>query len=182
VKHIFLLVLVFVTVASLYRPAFSACVSGQPASYSDIVAVMFARHGCGGLVRPKRFPLKCSSYYVFFWNINPTGTYTQYDAPSDSQSGRGTYKLDTTLQQAVNLLQKNDFFLLNPGEHQLSDISETVVTVRRCGVVTRLMMYPLAEFDPKVNALFADFDALVQHAKKDKTSDTPEDFQYTGLF
>ncbi len=178
-KRVILLMLLIISALSVATPALGACVSGQPASYDDIVAVMFERRGCGGLIRPvKNPPLRCSNYWLFFWNIDQGGTYSQYAA----RSNRGTYRLDTTLQQAIELLQRDDFFLLNPGEHLVSDIGETVVTVRRCGVVTRLMMYPLAEFDPKVNALFADFDALVEHAKKEKTNNTPEDFRYTLLF
>ncbi len=79
-------------------------------------------------------------------------------------------------------MRKDDFYLLNPGEHLVTDIRESVVTVRRCGVVTRLMLYPLPEFDAKVNKLFSDFDSLVEHSKKNKIDDSPEDFKYTLLF
>lgn len=127
---------------------------------------------------PDNPPLKDSAYWLFFWNIKPGATYSQ----SSQRLDHGTYHLNATLGKAIQILQKDQFYTLNPGEHLVTDMGETVVTVRRCGVVTRLMMFPLPEFDSKVNKLFADFDALVEHSTKKKTDDYPEAFKYTGLF
>jgi len=166
-------------ILSANAPALGACVFGQPPSYDDVVAVLFERDFCGGLGgQPKDPPLRCSGYYLFFWNIHPGATYSQWASRRD----RGTYHIDAGLQQAIDVLRKDQFFLLSPGEHDVTDIRETKLTVRHCGVVTRLMMFPLSEFDPKTNAIFADFDALVEHSKKEKISDTPQDFKYTLLF
>lgn len=158
-------------------PSFGACVSGKPASYDDINAVMFER-SAGTWGTPDNPQLKDSAYWVFFWNIEPGATYSQFSKRSD----RGTYHLSATLGEAIQILERNHFFTLNPGEHLVTDVGENIVTVRRCGVVTRLMMFNLPDFDAKVNKLFADFDGLVEHSKKTKTSTSPEDFKYTGLF
>ena len=172
-------VLACFTIVCGVAPALASCDSGKAADYGDIISVMFERRGCGGLhPSPKNPALECSNYYLFFWNIEPGATYSQYSKRSD----HGTYRLDTTLEQAVDVLRKDDFFLLNPGEQLVTDSRETVVTVKRCGVVTRLMMFPLPEFDARVNKLFADFDSLVEHAKKKQIDDSPEDFKYTLLF
>jgi hypothetical protein len=162
-------------------PALCACVSGQPASYDDVTAVMFERRACGGLSPPpKNPPLRCSFYRLTFWGEDNggAGMYTQYSQRPD----RGTYKLDIGLARAIDLLREGQFFLLNPGERYVTDMSATVLTVRRCGVTTSLMMFPLPDFDPKVNGLFADFDTLVERAHKIKLSSTPQDFQYRGVF
>jgi hypothetical protein len=179
VTHRIAAIFACLTIVWSFAPARASCESGKTADYADIVSVMFERRGCGGLLPPQKNPaLHCSNYYVFFWNINQEATYSQYSLRSD----RGTYHLETTLEQAVDTLRKDDFFLLNPGEHLVTDIRESVLTVRRCGVVTRLMMYPLPQFDAKVNKLFADFDSIIEHAKKTKIDDNQEDFQYTLLF
>jgi len=117
-------------------------------------------------------------YWIFFWDNDPKVTYVQQTLPGE----RGTYEIDANLQQTRDVLRKQQFFLLNPGEHTITDRRETAVTVRRCGVITRLVMYPLTGLDDAVYSLFADFDLLVKNAKKTKTSDTPEDFKHGLLF
>lgn len=171
------LVVVLTTMLLDVAPALGACVSGKPATYSDINAVMFQRTA-GGWVNPANPPLKGSAYWVFFWNIEPGATYSQFSKRSD----RGTYHLTASLGEAIEILERDHFFTLNPGEHLVTDVGENVVTVRRCGVVTRLMMFDVPEFDAKVNKLFSDFDLLVERSSKKKTDDDPEEFKYSLLF
>jgi len=158
-------------------PARAACGSGTPA-YDDISAIMFERHGCGmPMPNHSKKELSCSVYWVFFSNDAQKATYSQY-----SLAERGTFGIDASLDQAVAILRKHEFYLLNPREYNFTDTRETVLTVRHCGVITRLLMYPRVGLDDAVFSLFRDIDTLVENSKKTKLSESPEDFKYGQVF
>lgn len=169
-------------VVALPLPAMATCGTGQPPSYADISAVMFERRGCGGF--PKTRPSKdlgCSQYWVFVttWDTDDDATYSQFDFPGKT----GTYKLGVTLSDARALLQQHDFFNLNPEDASATDIRQSVLTVKRCGVVMRIMMYPkFVTADKPTAALFSAFDALVTRAAKHRLSGKPRMFPYTPVF
>jgi hypothetical protein len=163
-------------------PAFALadCRNGAAPSYSDISAVMFERNGCGGFTH-KPDDLECSSYWVYFGKDFKT-TYSQ----ATKSIGRGAFSLDSSLQEAREVLRRHDFFNLAPPDITASDIMESILTVRRCKVVTKVLMYPIVQFsvhesagtkilqlggDPEVAELFAEFDAMVARGKKKKVSD-----------
>lgn len=162
--------------------AFAECKDGSPPSYTDISSIMFERTGCGGFIH-KPDDLKCSSYWVYFGKNFKT-TYSQQDA----NVGRGGYVLDASMEDAQELLERRGFFSLMPPDTLVTDIAYSVLTVRRCNVVQRILMYPTVQTtvqtatgdrtlpiggDAAVAVLFADFDALVARSKKEKVTDRP---------
>lgn len=148
-------------------PAKSHCKNGDPPKYDDISSVMFERNGCGGLRRQETPDLKCSGYWVYFGTYFKT-TYSQ----GSKNIGEGGFILDATLQNARDVLASHNFFALNPPDITATDIVESILTVRRCNVITRILMYPILQLggDPEVAALFADFDQIVARSKKQKIS------------
>jgi hypothetical protein len=158
-------------------PVLAECTNGAPPSYGDISSVMFERSGCGGFVH-KTGDLKCSGYWVYFGEHFKT-TYSQ----QTKEVGRGAFVLDATLQEARDVLARHDFFSLVPPDWLVTDISESIVSIRRCNIVTKLLMYPIVQSalddgqvlpiggDSEVAALFADFDALVARSRKEKVSE-----------
>jgi len=175
---VFVLIAILVVAGS--SASLAACVSGTPATYNDISAIMFERRGCGEMRPPElgqNPSIDCSHYWVFFGNDEPGGTYSQ----SSKRVDFGTYHIDATISQAIDVLRKDDFYLLGPGDAYITDIRETVLTVRHCGVVTRVMMYSNGK-DAKTLELFYDLEKLVTDAKKKQTLDLPSDFPYRSLF
>jgi hypothetical protein len=141
---------------------------------------MFERNGCGPFVHPPG-DLLCSGYWVYFDNTFKT-TYSQQTAAV----GQGGYVLHASLQDALEVLERHEFFSLAPPNRTFSDIPYSVLTVRRCNVVLRLLMYPIVQTttvgagkeqvlqiggDSAVAALFAAFDALVARSSKEKFTD-----------
>jgi hypothetical protein len=169
-------------VLALPLQATATCGTGHPPSYADISAVMFERRGCGGF--PKTQPskdLRCSLYWVFItkWDTDDDATYSQFNFPGQT----GTYKISLTLSDVRALLREHDFFNLNPEDASVTDIRQSVLSVKRCGVVTRVMMYPkFVSVDKPTAALFAAFDALIAGATKHRLSGKPAEFPYTAIF
>ena len=81
------------------------------------------------------------------------------------------------------MLRQHDFFKLNPKDASITDIRKSVLSVKHCGVVTRVMMYPeFGSIDKPTAVLFAAFDALVAGATKHRLTGKPEEFPYTAIF
>lgn len=182
VKHslAFATALVF---AALPLTARATCGSGQPVAYGDISAVMFERRGCGGVPAKLRRPkdLGCSLFWVFITKSDggDDATYAQSDLPGQI----GTFKLGLTLSDVRALLRKHEFFSLNPEDATATDIRQSVLTVKHCGVVTRIMMYPrFVHADKATATLFAAFDAIVTRAAKRRLSVRAKQFSATAIF
>jgi hypothetical protein len=181
-RYVLFLALILCVTLVGSEPALAICKDGVAPDYNDISAVMFERRGDGCLgaapswLRDQKVTdFKCSNFWLFA-GLSPKALYTQYNL-SGSQ---GTYNVAITLKQMVAVLRKHNFFMLSGLDEGtvVSDVRETVLTVRRCGVVTRLLMYPIPSLDPSVGALFGDFDALVLSSKKVKTNSQPTAFPY----
>jgi hypothetical protein len=157
--------------ATLPVAATAMCGTGQSPSYDDVSAVMFERQGCGGMNPHPPKDLSCSLYWVFITQWDSDGaTYSQANLPEQM----GTYKLDVTFPDVRALLRAHDFFSLNPEDHFITDISHSMLTVKRCGVVTRIMMYPPPTGTDEATAtIFSAFDKLVARSKKHQLSGQP---------
>jgi hypothetical protein len=171
-----------VAIVAVPFPVAAACGSGQIPSYDDIEAVMLTsgyrasdgyHEKLAGITAFRR-----SAYWVFFWDRFPT-VYSQYDLVGSV----GTYTLGATLADAKDVLRSDRFFELSNPSHLVTDVSQSVLSVLRCSVVTRLIVYNATEFqDPAVAKLLDDFRALVTNSRKTKGSKTPLDFKQTLLF
>ncbi len=161
-------------------PALAMCNSSSPPDFNDITAIEFERNGCGD-IHPSDLDtnptLDCSHYWILFKKESPDAVYSQ----SSDRPDRGTYSVNITLPEVVDLLRRLDFFNLNPADDFTTDITDTVLTVRRCGVVTRLMMFPNGQ-DAVTNELFTGIDGLLVNAKLTKTSSDPQTFGDGYLF
>jgi hypothetical protein len=180
--------------------ASAKCGTGNPLSYDDIDAVMFTQNGCKGRIqdadvstlRSPAFPqgwfvstFDCSTFWVFFWNngLNNVATsYSQYNL----KNSVGLFDLSATLDDARALLRKDHFYELNPGNLIITDTAWAVLSVKRCGVLTRISAYNvrglLVEQDLPTLSLFDDLRSLIAGAKKNRVSTAPRDFEETGLF
>jgi len=161
------------------------CVSGQQPDYDDISAVLFERNGCGPYIHDPA-DCACPSYwmYVTKWGSRDWGTpqreirqYSQFTVPGQI----GTYTFDVRFKDLEAILEKHRFFDLSPPYRIMSDQTDTVLTVKRCAVVTRLMIYGKGpDMDTETASLFADLDAFVEKTPKTRTSDKPERFNMGG--
>ncbi len=159
---------------------------------------MFTQNGCKGRIQDAdvsalqspTFPhgwfvstFDCSTFWVFLWNNgrnNIATSYSQYNL----KNSVGLFSLSATLEDARALLRKDHFYELSPGNLIITDTAWAVLSVKRCGVVTRISAYNVqgVEQDLPTLSLFDDLRALVAGAKKDRLSTTPRDFEETGLF
>jgi hypothetical protein len=162
------------------------CVSGQPPDYDDISAVLFQRNGCAPYIHDV-MDLSCSSYwmYVTNWGSRDWGgpqrevrEYSQFNVPGQI----GTFSLNVNFKSIESILQRHKFFDLSPPYLMMSEQTDTVLTVKRCAVATRLMMYSRGpSMDKDTASLFADLDAFVANAEKTRISDKAQAFSMGGL-
>jgi hypothetical protein len=159
--------------------AAAACGTGQPPSYDDIDAVMLKQTGCKGALHPKTpKSFECSYFWALVWDGEPS-EYSQYNLPGSI----GLFEISTSIADVRSILSKDNFFALSPPDYEVTDTTESVVSVKRCAVTTRIRMYntPMAE-EPATARLFADLRHLFRIAEKTRKSFAPKDFQYTLLF
>lgn len=169
---------VLVCVVQFYSPApaLSMCGQGQQLSYSDISNVLFERQGCGGLKRAQPKSLSCSGYWIY---LSSSGAvYAQWILSGSI----GTYKSNVTLSQVEKVLAGHHFYDLNPRATYVTDVRQTVLTVKRCGVVTRVMIYPEQAGERETRRLFAAIDALISKSRLTKINSSPEKFPYSAVF
>lgn len=177
-----------VTLALAFLAAFSPvaadskCGTGNAPSYTDITAVMLKR-GQGYWTAYKGYRAKTfdsSAFWAVLWNWAPEipNTYSQYDL--DYQVG--TYKLQATLEQAIAVLRRDRFFGISAPEVIVTDTAQEVLSVRRCRVITRVLMYDWGDEDPATVKLFADLRGLITKSRKVKVSSRPRDFAEVLLF
>jgi len=146
--------------------AASKCGTGNAPSYADIDAVMLTQNGCKGTIqdpivatlKSPSFPqgwfvsgFDCSTFWVLFWNNGRNDvatTYSQYNLGG----AVGFYNLSSTLDNARALLYKDHFYELNPRNLIITDTARTVLTVRRCAVITRISAFNIQGSDDKQDA------------------------------
>lgn|SRR5215472_17813167 len=181
-RSVIALFLLCVTCCGATCPALASCESGKPISYDDINAVMsYHIGGCGDQWswRKPNPAIRCSSYWLFFW----ADADTTYSQQSRGRPDVGTWHLDASLEQAIAILKKDNFYEMSPGEESVTDMASNHLYVRRCGVVTILDKFPSpAPADPLVARLFADFDALAVTSNKTQIDKKPQFFEEWGLF
>jgi hypothetical protein len=160
--------------AALPVSASAKCGPHNSATYSDISDVKFERFGCGGLSHHPPTSLGCSMYWVVWPNFDDKNVnianYSQFTLPGSI----GSYAATVPFEDVQRLLEKYKFFELDPLSPDISDVRDSVLTVQRCSVLTRLAMKPI-DGDPATTALFKEFDTLVEHAKKRRLSTKPQD-------
>jgi len=178
--------------------ASAKCGTGNPAAYDDVEAIMFTQNGCRGTIqdadtatlKSPQFPrgwfassFDCSTFWVFFWETGPTvfpTTYSQFNL----KDSVGTFHISATLGEARALLKSADFFALSPRSMSITDTASSVLSVKRCSVVTKISLYNTSSVDEDAQTvhLFEELRALVMHAKATRTSTEPTNFGETGLF
>ena len=108
-----------------------------------------------------------------------TTTFTDYDL----KGSIGTFQLGATLNDALVVLRRNNFFSLSPHDSN-PDVGLQVLSVKRCAVITTIPLYDTGPEDPDhaTRRLFDDFDALIAGAERVKISDKPQRFDDIFLF
>ncbi|HLY01655.1 MAG TPA: hypothetical protein VKR56_04075 [Candidatus Cybelea sp.] len=163
------------------------CGTGRPISYDDVEAVML-KSGYQDWPGPqekwqtwkKANAFQYSAFYVLFWQPFPT-KYIQYNL----EGAIGTYTLGATIASARGVLKRDSFFSISNryADEVVTDTPMSVVTVLRCSVVTRIMVYVEPRFqEPAIQKLLADLRALIINSSKTRISKSPQDFEETLLF
>ena len=168
-----------ITVAAAPLTATAKCGFGLPPSYADISAVMLRQAGCDGTLHAKPVTsLNCSTFWALFWYGQPT-EYAQYTLPGKT----GFYRLSKSVREVRNILQQDSFFSLSPPDLNVTDTAKSVLSVKRCGVITRIQIYNSPRFvDAATAMLFTDLVRFIEKAPAKKISSDPADFKYTLLF
>ena len=174
--------LVFVGTALLPSLAIAKCENGAPQSYDDIRGIRFERWDCSS---PPATNHKCSRYVMFVSNWeNVQHQVAEYSQFNVGQTGR--YELSVNAKQLISILQRYNFFELNPPSLFATDTPYSVLTVKRCAIVTRLAMpAALLSGDLKMDAsyyatldLFKAIDDFVQKAHKTMRSPKPDEEEW----
>jgi hypothetical protein len=172
--------LVLICTILLPSPAVAKCENGAAASYDDIRAIGFQRWGCLSRVATS---LKCSRYSLFVSNWgegqHEVAEYSQFTIPG--QIGR--YRLSVDALALISILQRYNFFELNPPNVLQTDVIYSVLTVKRCAVVTRIAM-PAEVFPSYIKMgasyyatmdLFSAIDEFLKGAHKTLLSPKPDE-------
>ena len=166
-----------VLVALTPATAYSKCGTGNAPSYDDVTAIRFERDECKVPIHSVKSD--CVSYLAFISNWNhrqkETREYEQF-APA---SAAGDYTLRVNASDVIGILKQYKFFELNPASIGISDSPYSVLTVKRCSVVTRVSQPAKYvnlngfELDQPTQALFDALDAFIEKAPKVKVSGKP---------
>jgi hypothetical protein len=127
--------------------------------------------------------IDCSTFWVLFWESGPAKlptTYSQYNL----RDSVGTFQISADLDQARALLQKDKFFFIAPPDGFVTDAAWSVLSVKRCAVVTTIKVYDTvaALQDPAAQGLLRDLRMLVARANATRIAETPSRFSQSGLF
>jgi hypothetical protein len=194
---VLLLVIFVVLTSTLFATppaAFAQCVSMKPIDYSDIDAVLYtvgyraidgAWKGSDGYQpqRPADYQpdeIRASNLWAFWKLSDDPGRYSQYSL----QERTGYFRLLAPLGDVIKILRRDRFYELSPPLDEITDTSYSVLTVRRCSIVTRIMI-PNADdsrADAATRKLFADFLRLINNTQKQRLSSDPQNFDQTLLF
>jgi hypothetical protein len=152
---------------------------------------MLKQNGCGASIgslatspQPSWFAksFECSAYWAFFWETGPARFPTQY-SQYNLKDSIGTFQLSATLTDARSILRKDNFFALSPPDGEITDTAESVLTVKRCAVITRILIFNgPGNAEPSTAVLFHDLTNLLKQSPRTKISDVPKDFVETGIF
>jgi hypothetical protein len=105
--------------------------------------------------------------------------YSQYNL----KDSIGTFQLSATLADARSILRNDNFFALSPSDGEITDTAESVLTVKRCAVITRIRIFNgPGNTEPDTAALFRHLGNLVKQSPRTKVSDVPKGFVETGIF
>jgi hypothetical protein len=170
-------------------PALATCGTGNAPSYDDISAVLLAQNGCHSSVQDpaedrRLYPVtdvRCSTFWALFWELQrPIARYSQFNM----QGSVGTFALSSTFADARAVLKRDDFFSLSPPDYIVTDSAELSLTVKRCGVVTKILLYDGSPrvLEPAALKAYKDLRALVFESQKTLISAKPSLFPYGGLF
>jgi hypothetical protein len=147
-------VVTFAVIATLFfswpSAARAQCVSKKPIDYRDIDAVLYtvgyravdgAWKGSDGYQpqRPADYqPTEIGESNLWaFWNSSAgTARYAQYSL----QGRTGYFLLLAPLNDIIKLLRQDAFYELSSPLDEITDVAYSVLTVRRCSVVTRIMI------------------------------------------
>jgi hypothetical protein len=182
--------MVFV-ISAMPEVAVAKCGSGQPASYDDVSSILLTNdYRVSDGYRDKRMPvanLAESTFWIHFWE--PTMANKPFKTPVvysqwTLRGSVGTYHIGATLEQAREILKSVDFFSLSPPDYTMStEQTFSVLTVRRCAVVTRVIIDNYPEYqDARSARLLADFNELILRSVKTQVSATPRNFEETLIF
>jgi hypothetical protein len=100
-------------------------------------------------------------YYVGRRYVEKPGTY---ESPYDGRA----------FNRAIGVLTKHHFFQLNygpPADPLVTDTSNLVIAVERCGVTT-MLTWPESDARPDLIGLFDSLDAIAKGISWHKTSDS----------
>jgi hypothetical protein len=167
------------------------CGSQKGPSYDDITAIMLEQNGCGNRMHGQSEPVirpaetfDCSAYWVLFWQPGPGKFPTQYNQ-FDLRDSIGSFESSATLNAARELLREDNFFLLNPPDHQITDVARSVISVKHCAVVTRVAIYNTTlpvDSGPASLRVFQDLRSLLKNSTLTRKSEVPQGFAQTLLF
>jgi hypothetical protein len=156
--------------------ALARCESGEAPDYNDISDIDILQSGCGSTLTPGNpASFQCSRFWVSFSRGQRT-LYSQYNLSEKM----GTYVVGATLDAARNLLKRHDYYRLSPTDEVPTDISWTVVAVKRCSVVTSIKFYDWpASQGEKDKAFLHAFQTLLMASSKVMVSTKPR--VYSGI-
>ena len=151
------------------------CGSVSEPSYKDISAVKFERAGCGSFIhRPSDF--SCSAFWFYVGPGPERGADLFWYEPAP----KGYYSVAISLKAVRGLLEAGQFFKLNPREISVTDMKPATLTVKYCGVVKRILLFPRGqEGESRAMRLFASFDNLIMRSKWDLLGERPTGFPYS---
>jgi hypothetical protein len=167
--------------------AVAKCGTGNPPSYDDITAVLFQQDGCGiGRSAETVNEFLCSGFWALFSDEAAVdGGAKPHDAAIYSQYNLarsvGTFRLNSTLSEARDILRKGNFFALSPVDVG-RDTGEATLTVKRCAVVTRIRASLMPETEGPVIRVLTGIMALIQDSQKSEISSKPTGFAYDLFF
>jgi hypothetical protein len=172
------LCLLALQVTLLTAGAYASCGPNSQPNYDDITDVQFARNGCHGFVH-QASDMTCTVYWFYAGTVDAGHGSLSWWQPKP----QGTYALAIPMASIQSLLQRYAFYKLNPGTVLMSDQRQAVLSVKRCGTVTRVMIYPRGQAsEGPTLALFAALDTLITRAPRQFISEKVEPFAYTLLF
>ena len=151
--------------------AIAKCGPGGMPSYNDISQVVVFQSGCKSTLTPgPPISIGCSRYWAAF-SYAGKSVYAQFNLPGS----QGTYSVDLPLADIAQLLQDHHFYSLSPAELVPTDVAETSIAVRRCGVTTVVKIYDEQEGqESEALALVAAINGRLGRAQKVRISREPQ--------
>lgn len=191
-RYFILMSFIMLTFAMMSERAAARCGSDSQIAYDDVAAVMIEQNGCGGTIHdpslvtpiPEVSTFRCSTFWVLFRGKSGPATFPTVYSQFNLKGEVGTFNLSTTLSEVKGILRSDRFYDLAPPDYMITDAARTIVSVKRCAVVTRIKLYnSLPDYlDPNTLKLVTDIEHLILTAKRSQTSKSASIFELTGLF